>query len=95
VAGMAAAFMAGCSGSRPVVRECVDSFGNILPDIECRRANSRGVVMGHYGVPSTSGGGGYAGGGGGYGGGGSSVGSVSRGGFGGASEGFGGGFGGG
>lgn len=94
VAGLAAAFMAGCSGGRTVAQQCVDQYGNILPDIDCRRADSRGVVTGHYGVP---GGGGYVGGGSGGGGGyagGSSSSSVSRGGFGGASEGFG-GFGGG
>lgn len=93
VAGLAAAFIAGCSGGRATTRGCIDDYGNVVPDIECRQANSRGVVLGHYGVP---GGGGYYGGGGGGGGfhgGGSNsgVGSVSRGGFGGAAGGFGGG----
>jgi len=95
VAGLAAAIMAGCSGGRSPVRQCVDQYGNLIADIECRQANSRGIVIGHYGVPG--GGGYYGGGGGGYVGGarggsvsgGVSDGSVSRGGFGGTAEGFG------
>jgi hypothetical protein len=103
VAGLAAAYLAGCSGGQTAARQCVDAYGNPIPDIQCRSANSQGVVIGHYGVP---GGGGYYGGNGFYGGSrggtvsggsvstGSSVSSVSRGGFGGAGRGFG-GFGGG
>jgi len=105
VAGLATVILAGCSGGQPQVQECIDGNGNIVPDIECRRADSRGVVIGHYGYPtSRSGGFGGSSGGSGYRGGGiggSSAegigGGVSRGGFGGSAGGFGrgGGFGGG